>query len=265
MKATTLILGIALGVCAPSVSFAEQCVPYARDISGIELRGNAFRWWAAAAGRYHRGTSPQVGAVMVFKPVGRMRNGHLAVVRSVVSSREIRIDHANWPRNSGVTLNERVVDVSPRNDWSQVRVASGARVNPLHGFIYADPRQGFEPRIMEASLPTVTIISSATVRRVPVSREALAPASIAAPAPTAMAAAPEKPVVMAAVAPAPAPAAAVIAPAAARPALASSKVTTTVSLPSSTAAARLNAAVLARLRGVSPDQVLQATPPKSRT
>lgn len=278
MKTTTLIVGIVLGVCAPTMSFAEQCVPYARNVSGIELRGNAWRWWSEAEGRYQRGTSPRVGAVMVFKPVGRMRNGHLAVVRHVINSREIRIDHANWPRNSGVSLNQVAVDVSPRNDWSQVRVASGARTNPLHGFIYSDPRHNDEPRIMEASAqpqPAVTMISSAKVRHVTVEREPL-PAAIATPvldtvpaatpaaAPVMLVAA-AAPVMMAAATP-PAPVATDSpAPVAAKPALNTSTVTNAVALPASSAAARLNAAVLARLRGVSPDQVLQPSSAKHPT
>ena len=31
-----------------------SCVPYARARTGIELRGDAWQWWEAAAGRYDR-------------------------------------------------------------------------------------------------------------------------------------------------------------------------------------------------------------------
>ena len=47
---------------------------------------------------------------------------HVAVVRDVVSPREIRVDHANWLNDGSIYLNDPVVDVSPDNDWSQVRV-----------------------------------------------------------------------------------------------------------------------------------------------
>ncbi|WP_246588037.1 CHAP domain-containing protein [Paracoccus bogoriensis] len=115
------------------------CVPFARDLSGIDLRGNAGTWWNAAQGVYARGKEPQVGAVMVFSAGRNLRVGHLAVVSEVVSPREIRIDHANWERNR-VTLRQRVVDVSPRNDWSMVRVESvpGTLGRPysISGFVY---------------------------------------------------------------------------------------------------------------------------------
>src|SRR5512134_824803 len=28
-----------------------QCVPFARDASGVEIRGDAYRWWKLAAGK----------------------------------------------------------------------------------------------------------------------------------------------------------------------------------------------------------------------
>jgi hypothetical protein len=63
----------------------------------------------------------------------------VGVVSDVLGPREILVDHANWDRNR-VTLDARVVDVSPRNDWSKVRVENSAgslgRINPVNGFIY---------------------------------------------------------------------------------------------------------------------------------
>ncbi|MGP9804664.1 CHAP domain-containing protein [Paracoccus sp. NSM] len=118
------------------------CVPFARDLSGINLRGNAGTWWNAASGVYARGNKPQVGAVMVFSAGRNLRVGHLAVVSEVVNPREIRVDHANWVRNR-VTLRQRVVDISPRNDWSMVRVESvpGTLGRPyaISGFVYNQP------------------------------------------------------------------------------------------------------------------------------
>jgi hypothetical protein len=35
-----------------------QCVPYARQASGIQLFGDARTWWDQAAGRYSRGHAP---------------------------------------------------------------------------------------------------------------------------------------------------------------------------------------------------------------
>lgn len=115
------------------------CVPFARTMSGVELRGNAGTWWRAAEGRYARGHEPQVGAVMAFASTRKMPMGHVAVVSGVVSPREVLIDHANWERNR-LSLGMTVVDVSKDNDWSQVRVESRpgtmGRTYPLNGFIY---------------------------------------------------------------------------------------------------------------------------------
>jgi hypothetical protein len=115
------------------------CVPFARTLRGLALRGNAKTWWAAAEGLYRRGATPRVGAVMVFSGSKKMPMGHVAVVAEVVSEREILIDHANWKRNQ-ISLGMRVVDVSHAGDWSAVKVEGSpgvlGRVNPVSGFIY---------------------------------------------------------------------------------------------------------------------------------
>src|SRR6478672_2506999 len=36
----------------------SQCVPYARDYSGIQIFGDAWTWWTQANGRYARGQLP---------------------------------------------------------------------------------------------------------------------------------------------------------------------------------------------------------------
>jgi hypothetical protein len=115
------------------------CVPFARAVTGVDLRGNAKTWWHQAKGRYDRGNEPQIGAVMTFSGSRSMPRGHVAVVSQVLSDREVLIDQANWERNR-ITLDTLVVDVSAKGDWSQVRVANGngtlGRVNPVYGFIY---------------------------------------------------------------------------------------------------------------------------------
>ena len=115
------------------------CVPFARKVSGVELRGNAKTWWDQAKGRYHRSREPRVGAVMAFAASGAMPKGHVAVVSKVISDREVLVDQANWERNR-ITLDTLVVDVSAKGDWSAVRVANAGgtlgRVNPVKGFIH---------------------------------------------------------------------------------------------------------------------------------
>ena len=139
-----------------------QCVPFARENTGIELAGNAGTWWNAAEGVYERGARPEVGSVLNFRSNGRMRMGHVAVVTRVADSRNIEIDHANWAGpgavRGGVSRNISVVDVSERNDWSAVRVALGhsedfGSVYPTYGFIYDRPDKG----VMVANTATAPV------------------------------------------------------------------------------------------------------------
>jgi len=124
-----------------------QCVPFARENSGIELTGNAVNWWNKAVGIYERGSRPEVGSVLNFRANGRMSLGHVAVVSRVIDGRNVEIDHANWASRGAVNRNINVVDVSPQNDWTAVRVALGqsgdfGSVYPTYGFIYDRPDHG---------------------------------------------------------------------------------------------------------------------------
>ena len=125
-----------------------QCVPYAREVSGIRIFGDAHTWWDQAAGKYARGTRPRVGAVMSFRPYGNMRLGHVAAVSRVLDSRTVLLRHANWSlidgRRGQIEDDVRAIDVSDANDWSEVRVwfapiqGLGTTHWPLNGFIYPD-------------------------------------------------------------------------------------------------------------------------------
>lgn len=123
-----------------------QCVPYARQVSGIAIYGDAHTWWNQAEGRYARGTRPRVGAVMAFKPHGNSNLGHVAAISRIVDSRTVLVRHSNWSpingRRGQIEDNVKVVDVSPANDWSEVRVwyapiaDLGGSHWPVQGFIY---------------------------------------------------------------------------------------------------------------------------------
>lgn len=139
-----------------------QCVAFARSDTGIELSGNAVNWWGNAAGRYARGTSPEPGSILNFRATGNMRLGHVSVVSNVVGSREIQIDHAHWggpgSNGGGVARGVTVVDVSPANDWSEVRVSLGARgeygsTYPTYGFIYNRPEGGLRMAVARRIVP----------------------------------------------------------------------------------------------------------------
>ncbi|MBV1830738.1 CHAP domain-containing protein [Komagataeibacter melomenusus] len=121
-----------------------QCVAFAKSASDVEIRGNAVDWWYNAAGRYARGSAPEEGSVLNFRGTRRMPLGHVAVVRQVVNNRTIVIDQSHWGQR-GISRDVPVIDVSPNNDWSAVRVALNSHngafgsIYPTYGFIYARP------------------------------------------------------------------------------------------------------------------------------
>jgi len=168
-----LFMAIAIAF-APGGAFADdywQCVPFARLVSGIQIFGDAWTWWSQAAGRYQTGFVPKAGAVLCFRPTGRMRLGHVAVVSQVLTDRVIQITHANWSLIDGdrghVERNVTVVDVSPAGDWSLVKVWNdpshnhGTTVYPTYGFIYQDPTAATQAKITEAQDAAFAMAQSA--------------------------------------------------------------------------------------------------------
>lgn len=141
LLATSLAISTAMPLRAADIL---QCVPYARVVSGVTLYGDAWTWWAQAAGHYDRGHVPRKGAVLAFQPYGPMQLGHVAVVSAVLSDREVLIRHANWSTPGAIEEDVRAIDVSEEGDWSAVRVwhtptgQMGARINPTYGFIYSE-------------------------------------------------------------------------------------------------------------------------------
>jgi hypothetical protein len=123
-----------------------QCAVYARERSGVELRGAAGAWWNLARGLYDRAATPSLGAVLVL---GGTKNGHVAVVSKVLSTSAILVDHANWMNKGEIQLGALIEDVSAAKNWSAVRVwylpskGLGAKAYPVKGFILpqAAPRQ----------------------------------------------------------------------------------------------------------------------------
>tara|TARA_B100000953_G_scaffold4981_1_gene4430 strand:+ start:680 stop:1300 length:621 start_codon:yes stop_codon:yes gene_type:complete len=193
LKLPRLLLMLVLACCAaPAIAEDDdglQCVPYARQVSGIQIYGDAHTWWGQAAGRYERGSVPQVGAVMAFRPHGIMTLGHVAAVSKIVDSRTVLIRHSNWSTINGrrgqIEDDVAVVDVSQANDWSEVRVwytpigGLGTTHYPLAGFIYKGkaPKQ---PKRIER--PFFQVAAAAPAPRRP---KPLAPTPAAAPTPRA--------------------------------------------------------------------------------
>jgi surface antigen len=129
-----------------------QCVTFARQITGMQIFGDAWTWWEKATGKYEEGQTPKPGAVLVFQSQGKMRLGHVAVVSQIITDRYIQVTHANWSPVEGhrgrVEENVNVMDVSDRGDWSKVKVwygplnDLGTTVYTTYGFIYQDSLQG---------------------------------------------------------------------------------------------------------------------------
>jgi surface antigen len=153
-----LMVSCGLMMATPAAAQFWQCAPYAREVSGIDLHGNANTWWGQAEGRYERGHKPAAGAVLAFDATSRMRVGHVAMVSRVIGDREVLLTHANWSRRGGIETDVRAVDVSAAGDWSLVKVwygpqgGLGTSAYPTRGFIYAGhaPAAGAAPAIQYA-------------------------------------------------------------------------------------------------------------------
>jgi surface antigen len=151
-----------------------SCVPYARQATGMDISGNGRDWWHNAAGLYARSNRPEPGSVMAFPGSGGMRSGHVAVVERVISPREVLIHHANWGgpgiRRGSIMRGVSVIDASPNNDWTQVRVQVGhsaenyGRTYPVYGFIHnrPDPTGGM---MMAGRAPRATGAAQAAAYR----------------------------------------------------------------------------------------------------
>ncbi len=154
------LLGAAMAPAGAQLETGGECVPFARRMSGVQLYGDAWTWWNQAAGRYERGGRPRVAAVLVFRPTGRMKLGHVAVISRVISNRIAMVTHSNWSTIEGhrgnVERDVTLVDVSAGNDWSMVRVwydsvgGLGGGTYATFGFIYGTPDPDARRQIAEA-------------------------------------------------------------------------------------------------------------------
>lgn len=146
------------------VTVAVECAPFARALSGVSLSGAAADWWRQAKDHYDRTQQPEVGSVLVFRRSGRLPNGHVAVVSQVLSRRRIMVTQANWVHHH-VTVDQPVIDVSDRGDWSIVQVwwaptgQMGTAEYATFGFIR--PHQPMDhDRLKTATLAAIRIAES---------------------------------------------------------------------------------------------------------
>ncbi|MBW4022419.1 MAG: CHAP domain-containing protein [Proteobacteria bacterium] len=157
-----LLAGCGGGYAAYGPSTSMTCVPYARAVTGLPISGNAASWWDAARGRFIETDVPAPGAVLVFRRTGQLPSGHLAVISSVLSARRALVTQANWLPYR-ITSNQPVLDVSPANNWTAVRVwwppinGWGSTVYPTYGFILSGPGNavspGASPPLVQAATP----------------------------------------------------------------------------------------------------------------
>ena len=137
-----------------------SCAPFARELSGIALYGEAYSWWDGAAGQYGRDRRPQIGSVLVFRRTDRLPSGHVSVVSGVLGARQILVIEANWVPDE-LDEDQLIVDVSGNNDWSAVRVwyppanQMGAHVYPTYGFVLP-PRPATHAELIRAAGPAAT-------------------------------------------------------------------------------------------------------------
>lgn len=170
LVAAVVTVGLFLSGAPAGAADVLQCVPYARQVSGVDIRGDALTWWDQAESRFKRGHKPRTGAVLAFRPAGPMVLGHVAVVSKILDDREVLIRHANWSVPGAIEEDVLAIDVSDEGDWSAVRVwhsptgQMGARTNPTYGFIYPARNKLHDFKPDDSLGASVTLASNAPPR-----------------------------------------------------------------------------------------------------
>ena len=159
------------GVVYPGIS----CAPFARELSGIALYGEADSWWDQAAGHYNRANRPRLGSALVLRRESRLPSGHVSVVSRILGPRQIQVTQANWVAGE-LALDQLVVDVSERNDWTEVRVwwppigQLGSHPYPAYGFIEATAPASHEELVNTAPTAARLAVTSNVGRPPPRAR-----------------------------------------------------------------------------------------------
>jgi len=185
LRCLVLLAPLGLAACGgasgvPSASLGPaypgiDCAPFARELSGIALYGEAASWWDQAQGRYRRAAQPILGAALVFRREDRLPSGHVSVVSRLLGPRQIQVTQANWVHGE-LDEDQLVVDVSERNDWSQVRVwwppvgMLGSHAYATYGFILPAVPASHDELANTASLAAQLALSSSVGRPPPRAR-----------------------------------------------------------------------------------------------
>lgn len=99
------------------------CTDYVAAELGIGLYGDAKTWWddsTFTSTGYTKSSTPVVGSIVVFNSWDSNPYGHVGVVRQIVSSSEILIDHSNWHWDGSILQGVGVKKYS--GSWTQVKV-----------------------------------------------------------------------------------------------------------------------------------------------
>lgn len=153
-----------------------NCAPFARELSGIALYGDAASWWDNAAGQYVRDSRPVLGSALVFRREPRLPSGHVSVVSRILAQRQVQVTQANWVAGE-LDANQLVVDVSERNDWTAVRVwyppiaQLGSHAYPTYGFIHPPVPTTTEELAHTTEIAANLAVSSAHGRPPPRARQ----------------------------------------------------------------------------------------------
>jgi surface antigen len=152
-----------------------NCAPFARELSGIALYGDAASWWDQAPGRYERASRPVLGSALVFRREQRLPSGHVSVVSRILGARQIQVTQANWVAGQ-LDEDQMVVDVSERGDWTEVRVwwppigQLGSHAYPTFGFIQPPVPASREELVRATSTAAHLALTAGTGRPAPRAR-----------------------------------------------------------------------------------------------
>lgn len=123
----TAFLFFLILVFAPVPVFALECVDYCINNGWQDFRGLVYakNWYGAAEGKgYKTGSTPVVGAVLVWKSWDNNQAGHVAIVSSIVSDSEITVNHANWAPTAPYRMERNILILQSKMFLEEVGAAS---------------------------------------------------------------------------------------------------------------------------------------------
>lgn len=119
------------------------CTDFVANDYNIGGYGDAKTWWddtRFTSTGYTKSSTPVVGAIVVFNGWSSNSYGHVAIVRQIVSSSEIKVDHSNWHWDGNPLYGVGIKQAS--GSWSSVKVkfnpgdsSYSSSTYPVRGFL----------------------------------------------------------------------------------------------------------------------------------